>query len=248
MPAHETNSTRTPTHEGRDGTLKPSLRSYDGQEDIYGWMYHAEMVARLNGWSQGTLAMMTQVTLVGDAARWWGVEVRARDMETDISWEVLKGLMIEQYAGASVEELVDQAYETTQGNRKVKEYVAELKAIFVRVRDLTEREKLRIFLRNLRPELSRWVRSIGASTLAEAIEVASRAERGTLEPGSTLESRIARMEKELQLLRCGRGETSNRPSEARSGSGHCYTCGEIGHQARQCPKESRRLQGGAGRR
>lgn len=240
--------THTPTQERGESSPKPSLRPYDGREDIFGWMHHAEMVAKMSGWSQGTLAMMTQVTLVGEAARWWSVEARTRDIEEDISWPMLKGLMIEQYAGATAEELLDQAYATSQGKRRVREYLAELKSIFVRIPDLSEREKLRIFLRNLRPELSRWVRSIGVADLTQAIEIASRAEQGVCDPGSTLESRIARMEQDLQSLRWERGGSSNRHLGERVGHNSCYACGEVGHRTQQCPKGSRRLQSGAGRR
>lgn len=164
-----------------------TLRPFDGSEGIYGWLSHAEVVRRVNGWSKETLALVVQGSLVGEAAEWWERKVmpsQDQDEHTDdegdesnLTWREVRRLLTTQFARETPRTLLQQALTTPQGPRSVRAYASDLESAFARNPSFPDTGKMDVFISHLRPELRTWVNLIGARDFEEAIELAKRAEK-----------------------------------------------------------------------
>ena len=164
-----------------------TLRPFDGSEGIYGWLSHAEVVRRVNGWSKETLALVVQGSLVGEAAEWWERKVmpsQDQDEHTDdegdesnLTWKEVRRLLTTQFARETPRTLLQQALTTPQGPRSVRAYASDLESAFARNPSFPDSGKMDVFISHLRPELRTWVNLLGAQDFEHAVELAKRAEK-----------------------------------------------------------------------
>lgn len=164
-----------------------TLRPFDGSESIYGWLSHAEVVRRVNGWSKETLALVVQGSLVGEAAEWWERKVMpSQDQdeytdgegdESNLSWREVRRLLTTQFARETPRTLLQQALTTPQGPRSVRTYASDLESAFARNPSFPDSGKMDVFISHLRPELRTWVNLLGAQDFEHAVELAMRAEK-----------------------------------------------------------------------
>lgn len=224
-----------------------ALRPYDGKEDICSWVRHAEAVGRFNGWEKRELTQVAEIALAGRAAVWWGTIRDMKEPDWSPSWKEFSDSIKEYFSTESADEVLERIHCTPQGRRKTKEYATDLRADFMRIPDLTPGEKLRIFIKNLRPGLRRNIKFFGATTFEEAVKAVSRIEDdvGIEEDASSspLAVKVRQLEEQIRRMTVGyRGNANYEPPPrpVRMPEDPRSPDTEAGHVRAQCPKARRR--------
>jgi hypothetical protein len=182
--------------------------------------------------------------LEGTAALWWRNEQASGTASR--TWQDFKTRLVQQFQPLDPVITARQQLRRTQQTGPVAKYVAQLRAVFLRIPGMSEQEKLERFKEGLKYPMLVKVVEADAPTFEEAARVAERADAVSYSYarsyGSSYRSnndKAAPME--LGTIRPNKSSSQTKfkitpeEYERRKRDRLCYSCGKKGHPAALCP-------------
>jgi hypothetical protein len=229
---------------------KPPTFSGDrGSLPVDEWLYQMEL--RL-GSSDGTVAVQYAAAwLEGTAALWWKGVTEAHTAPT--TWVAFKDAMVKQFQPLDPVIKARQQLRRTYQTGPVASYVGQLRAIYLRIPDMSESEKLERFKEGLKHPMLVKVVEANAASFEEAARIAERADAvsysyarsyGSYHHSGPTPMEIDMVQTSRSFKKEGKPKAPNQPRfnisrdeyKRRRANKLCYKCGKEGHTAAICPK------------
>jgi Retrotransposon gag protein/Zinc knuckle len=216
-----------------------------GSPEVDTWLFELEQrFEAIPGIEQAVCIQYATYWLAGSARLWWRALPADQRPST---WPDFKTAITAQFQPLDPVLKARQQLHRCRQTTSVANYTTQLRAIFVRIPDISESEKYARFLEGLKPAMQQKVVEADVSTFEAAARVAERADMVTfsyrradiIRPVPQPRDGPTPMELGATETRPGRAVTEADKARYRR-EGHCFTCGATGHVARDCRDRRRR--------